>query len=151
MINWKPKSAFVVYALILFVSCSSEPVPIAFGKDQCTECKMIISDQRFGAEAVTDKGKIRKFDSAECLLDYLDKNPALAHQYLLVIDYENPGALVPAAEAGYLISTDLPSPMGEFISAYKSKVEATSKQETHPGNVYSWNTLRSLNKVRQGQ
>jgi len=54
------KMASVSIALIagLFLtSCTPKPEKIAFGKDNCAECKMPIMDPKFGGEIVTKKGK----------------------------------------------------------------------------------------------
>ena len=53
-------------------SCSTEPEPIRIGKDNCQFCKMTISDKRFGAEIVTKKSKIFKFDDQHCLFYYMN-------------------------------------------------------------------------------
>ena len=43
-------------------SCSTAPQPIRIGQDNCDFCKMTISDNRFGAEIITKKGKVYIFD-----------------------------------------------------------------------------------------
>ena len=58
--------------LITGLSCSTDPEPISFGVDQCTLCRMNISDSKFGAEIVTKKGKIFKYDAAECMLNAMN-------------------------------------------------------------------------------
>ena len=53
----------LVFSVFMFSGCSLEPKPIEYGEDQCDACKMRISDSRFGAELVTTKGKIYKYDA----------------------------------------------------------------------------------------
>ena len=48
-------------------ACSKGHQPINYGEDECEFCKMMVMDKRYGAELVTDKGKIYFFDSIECL------------------------------------------------------------------------------------
>ncbi len=126
------------------VSCEVGTEPIRFGEDQCDECKMTISDHRFGAEIVTKKGKIKKFDSVECLIDFVRDNGDQNLKFQMVVDYKNPKSLIEAQNAGYLISKKLPSPMGGFISAYQSTDLAKAQQKELAGAVYSWSNLKSL-------
>src|SRR5215203_1996100 len=49
--------AFGMFCMMA-VSCNASPEAIRIGKDNCTFCKMTISDARYGAEIVTAKGKI---------------------------------------------------------------------------------------------
>ena len=44
--------------LMSFTSCSAGPEPIRYGQDNCHHCKMTLTDKRFGAEIVTQKGKV---------------------------------------------------------------------------------------------
>ncbi|HRI80568.1 MAG TPA: nitrous oxide reductase, partial [Cyclobacteriaceae bacterium] len=60
---------FVVLFLFM-AACSTEPEPLQYGKDTCHTCKMTLMDNKFGAEIVTDKGKIYKFDDMSCFLNY---------------------------------------------------------------------------------
>ena len=72
------KNIILVLSLItiLISACSKGPQPINYGEDECEFCKMMVMDKRYGAELVTDKGKIYFFDSIECLVGYLDnKSP----------------------------------------------------------------------------
>ena len=53
------KAIIIPVVLVGFLTgCSTEPLPIRYGQDNCDFCKMTISDHRFGAEIVTKKGKI---------------------------------------------------------------------------------------------
>jgi hypothetical protein len=47
------------------------PVPIAWGRDACAHCQMVISAQEFAAQARVD-GKPYKFDDPGCMLFWLD-------------------------------------------------------------------------------
>ncbi|GIV33370.1 MAG: hypothetical protein KatS3mg031_0905 [Chitinophagales bacterium] len=116
------------FPLLSIMACSPQPEPIDFGRDVCQHCKMLISDERYGAELVTKKGKVYKFDSVECLLWHLEENPDLQEKthLLLVVDFHSPGKLVPALDATYLRAKHLPSPMGMFITAFSSPEAALS-------------------------
>jgi copper chaperone NosL len=111
-------AVLVLLGSTLLFSCDVAPQEIAYGEDQCSSCKMMISDSRFGAELVTSKGKIFKFDAIECMAEVVLKNNTSEYAYTLVTDFEKPGQLIDASRAKFLISKMRPSPMGAFLSAY---------------------------------
>lgn len=136
----KPCAGIVI--LLLVSSCKISPQKIEYGKDQCSFCIMNIVDKTHAAQYVTKKGKQFKFDSIECLInDLSDKNEEdLA--ILLVSDYGNPGKMIPAKTAAYLISKEIKSPMGANLSALSAYGEAQELQRDHTGEIYAWDTLK---------
>ncbi len=141
--------ALVILLLPLALSlyaCSDRPEAIGFGKDECASCKMMISDQRFGAEIVTKKSKVYKFDAIECMVGFvLDKKideSDIATEW--VIDYSQPTTLIPARKAWYLHSENLPSPMGMDLSAYSSKTAYESSQASKQGELLYFDGVRLL-------
>lgn len=131
-----------ILALTLLSSCGQNIEPIEYGKDNCHWCQMRIMDPRFGAEAITEKGRKYKFDSAECLLDYL-KESDNEHRHLLVTDHEAPETLIDASAASYLVSQKMPSPMGGFLNAFKDKSTANSFRERAGGEVFDWQGIQA--------
>lgn len=135
----------VLLSSMLLLSCSTEPEPIKYGNDLCALCKMVVSDERYGAELVSSKGKKFKYDSAECLVHYLNAE-ALNDQEIsgiYVTDYKRPQTLIDAKTAFFLISESLPSPMGENLTAFSTQDEAKDLQQKHPGDIYNWRQLLS--------
>lgn len=130
--------------LVLFVSCTVKVQPIEYGTDDCDFCKMGIVDNKHAAQLVTTKGKNYKFDAIECMLHYIEQQnqPLTIYQHLLVTDLLNPGVLIPAEEANFIISKNIPSPMGAFLSATKTKEQATKLLEEYTGDHYTFATLR---------
>lgn len=125
-------------SLLLCVACSLDPQPITYGEDQCHACKMMIADARFGSELVTTKGKVYKYDAIECLVPvYLEKGEN-TFVHVLVSDYRNPGNLLDAKQANYLISEMVPSPMGRYLSAYHSVQDVRSQILTKDDRRLSW-------------
>lgn len=129
-----------------FTGCSNDPVPIKYGRDSCTRCKMMIVDQRFGTEIMTKKGKALYFDSIECLLRYYQSpsfdKPTAAN--ILITDASAPGKLIPAELAYYLKSDNYPSPMGENLSAFESAASRDKFLKDFGGEAFNWKEL--LNK-----
>ncbi len=133
---------------IFLLSCTPTPQEIEYHYDECAYCAMKISDSKFGAELVTDKSKVYKFDSGECLIDYvLKENPELG--LLLVTDYTRPHTLIDAYEAIYLISQNLPSPMGANLSSYESLADAEKMQSEKGGELYTYDQVLELFKNRR--
>lgn len=130
--------------LFLLGSCNPESKPISYGEDKCDFCRMSIVDQRFGGEIVTKKGKIYKFDAVECMTNYLDEadHPANSFAYILTNTFDKPGELWPAKECVFLVSKNMPSPMGGFINPFTTESVAEAFLEEHDGKIYSWESLR---------
>ena len=111
------------FIAIVFNACSKQPQPINYGADECEFCKMIVMDKRYGAELVTDKGKIFMFDSIECLVGYLDNQKLTKENYssVWVGNYANPGNIIDAEKALYLLNDELRSPMGLNVLAVENQ------------------------------
>ncbi len=127
--------------MLVLASCAVEPQPIEYGKDACHFCKMNIVDKQHGAEFVTKKGKVYKFDAVECMLDELKEQNLEEIKFLLVNTYDAPTELIDAEKATYLISENLPSPMGAYLTAFKKHDEAIAVQKDKGGSLYDWEAL----------
>lgn len=137
------KFIFAFLVLGLF-ACNSGPKEINFGSDTCDFCTMNIVDRPYGAELVTEKGKVFKFDSSECMLNYMHEHSDQAYSHVLTCTMDNPGVLTDAEAAYYLVSPNLPSPMGANITAFSSKSLAEEAQIEHEGDVFDFQNLKSL-------
>ena len=125
----------------LIASCEAKKQPIAYGQANCQHCQMTISDKRYGSELVLKTGKAYFFDSAECLIQYLEENAEAKEkaQMFLVSDFNKPEALIDADKAIFLQSKNLPSPMGMYLTAFKDRAAATLMQKENPGRILTWN------------
>ena len=113
----KIKSIFLLsISILILMSCSVEPQKIEYGKDACSFCKMTIVETKFAAQIVTKKGKAFKYDATECLLNDIEVKKENSLAYILVTDYNKPKELINATEASYLISKEIKSPMGAYLS-----------------------------------
>ena len=125
---------------IFCFGCKPAPKPIEYGSDICHFCKMSIVDARFGAEAVTDKGKVFTFDAIECMVQYTQQEEGpFAH--LVVNTFETPKDLFPVESCTFLISPEIPSPMGAYLSAFTNTEAANQKLAKHGGVLYNWGEL----------
>lgn len=132
---------YMIGFTVVLSSCSMEPERINYGKEACHFCSMTIVDNQHAAELVTTKGKSYKFDAIECMINYINRNDVDASVYL-VCDYANPGTLIPANSATFLISKEISSPMGAFLSGFSSNEEALNTQKNKTGDLYSWDSVQ---------
>ncbi len=127
----------------LLISCTTDPEPINYGTDQCDHCRMTIVDNKFGSEIVTKKGKVYKFDAAECMVRFMKEGKIKEEdiETRLVTDASKPGQFINASKAIYLISENFPSPMGANLSAYGSKSDAEKFQKDYSGELKTWDEI----------
>lgn len=135
------KMSLLFLSLLILAACGGEPRPIEYGSDMCVFCKMTIVDKQHAAMAVTDKGKVYKFDAIECLVPFLHSQENKAFRQLSVNDYETPGAMMDAEASTYLISREIPSPMGAYLSAFSSREKAMQMQTAKGGELFDWEAL----------
>ena len=128
---------------LLFLACTTGPQPIRYGQDACNYCKMTIVDQQHSAEAVTVKGKVYKFDAIECLVQYIAPLDESIFHHLLVADYDHPGSLIDARRANYLVSPNMPSPMGAFLNAFDDANRSAAIQRQESGTLFTWEALKT--------
>ncbi|MCK5781415.1 MAG: nitrous oxide reductase accessory protein NosL [Flavobacteriales bacterium] len=141
--------AILFISIIALSSCKIEPKEINYGKDQCNFCKMTVVDKQHAAEVVTKKGKIFRYDAIECMMrDYKGAHDKVG--LFVVNDYNKPKSLIDAKGATFLISKNLPSPMGEFLTAFASIQEAELIQKEKGGDLYNWDELTELFKTKEG-
>lgn len=137
-------SAACIILLVGMQSCSPEQQPIRYGQDDCAHCKMKIMDKRYGAEIVTDKGKVFMFDSFECLVDFTATTDLDTSTFAmsLTTPFDMPGTLANVSSSSYLVSELLPSPMGAFITSFSAPEAATETSKQYPGQIYNYSSAQ---------
>ena len=135
------KIVLLTFSFLLIYSCGTKPQPINYGSDACSFCQMTIVDRQHSAEIVTVKGKSYKYDAIECMMNDLSKWKRPDVALFLVADYDRPGELIDATNANYLISEDIPSPMGEFLSAFGDDISMD-------GEKFNWASLKERFEVK---
>ncbi|MCC5932418.1 MAG: nitrous oxide reductase accessory protein NosL [Cyclobacteriaceae bacterium] len=123
---------------LLLMACKVEPEPIQFGKDACHHCKMIIMDPKFGAELVTDKGKIYKFDDVNCMVYHMIQEEREQFAHVMIVDFAKTHQLIDAKEAWFLHSDALRSPMASYIAAFENKADLEIQSRDFPGAFLRW-------------
>lgn len=133
----------------LLAACSRGPEPISYGKESCAHCKMTIMDKRFAAEVVTARGKIYKFDAAECMAGFLKENPAITadpNSTFLVNDFSSPEQFRDARKAWFLRDSSFNSPMGGNLAAFQSRRDAVAQEKDQHAEVMDWTALLKQGK-----
>ncbi|MBT8273647.1 MAG: nitrous oxide reductase accessory protein NosL [Bacteroidia bacterium] len=135
------KTLIAFAILFIYASCTVGPQPIQYGEDSCYYCQMTIVDKVHAAEIVTSKGKAYKFDAIECMVNFRKDFDTSEIALYLNTSFSEPGKLIDATNSTFLISENIPSPMGAFLSAFKSRGEALKTQSEKGGQLYSWEDL----------
>jgi len=130
-----------VMLLLLTTGCKVEPKPIAYGKEGCHFCRMTIVDQQHAAQIVTRKGKVFSFDAIECMVNYTKEMDIDEVQLFLCNHYSVPEELIDASKATFLISAQIPSPMGAFLTAFKTRQAAEEVNADNQGELFTWDEL----------
>ena len=126
----------------LLVACSAGPKPIEYGTDKCDFCKMTIVDVQHAAEVVTTKGKVYKFDAIECMVHYAHEHGPETFASFWINDYsKTTGELADATTCIFLISPNIPSPMGAFLSGFSNADDAKAFQQEKSGELHDWPAL----------
>ncbi len=137
------KSVRFCFGILLIInldSCSTEPEQLQYGTDACHFCKMTLMDKKFGAELVTTKGKVYKFDDLSCFINYYNSGiePTDIYEHTLVIDYSDPGKLIDATTAFYVASPQIRSPMDGKVAAFELKPSMDNFKKQCNGIYLSW-------------
>ena len=141
-------NALLAVSLLLFISCSLEPEKINYGADACHFCQMTIVDQQHSAQYVTAKGKQFKFDAIECMLNEFSEISTDDVSVILVADYGDPGNMTEARKATYLISPEIKSPMGAFLSAFSDEEKAKKAMLENSGELYTWTSIKAKYSIK---
>jgi copper chaperone NosL len=140
----RPLAATLIFFLLVSLSaCNSKPEPIIVGKDNCSFCTMTVSDSRFGAELITKKGKIFKFDDPHCLIDYLEDSAFDRSQVkeIYLTDFSNHHSLIKSDQALLLKSDALKAPMGGNIAAFSNADSLQFAMNIFKGSIVHWDEV----------
>jgi copper chaperone NosL len=142
--GWLAGLAFVLGIGALLAGCTSGPRAIAYGKEECKYCHMLISDARDAAEMVTTKGRVYTYDAIECLVnDYLAQDSAgqTGFSSIWVSDYSRPSTLIPVLDARFLRGAPSASPMGRSLFALGPGADVARFERETGSRATSWKEL----------
>lgn len=139
-----------IFSVLIISGCGGyTPKEIQYGVDQCDYCKMTIADQSFGSELITQKGKVLKYDSIECLaaadIGFADKLQDVHSRW--VTDFKKPGQFLDANTAWIVASERQKSPMGVGLLATGSEQVAQQLIDESGGRIVSLSEIREIVKA----
>lgn len=138
----KTSAAAILVALLTFSACSSnEPKPITLNSDGCEFCKMKISNGKFAAEVITQKGRYYKFDDIACMVQYVKTHTSVQYTSFFINDYQQENTLIPAKSSFYIRGGSLSSPMRGNIAAFSTEAEAATQSEKLGATPTSWDEI----------
>jgi copper chaperone NosL len=137
-------AAMLIVTTLMLSSCSSGPVPIKVGTDNCDYCKMGVADARFGAEVLNDKGKAWKFDDVHCLISFLKQGtPDIANiKDVYFVRFDGNHELLSSEKALLLQGEALHSPMGGNVAALADKAGLDKTEQELGGKQVNWSDLK---------
>ena len=129
--------------LVTSTSCNTGPEPLKIGIDNCYFCKMTISDVRFGAELITQKGKIFKFDDTRCIISFIQTKAVTTGNVknIYLTNYSGTHQLIDVNSALLLKADEFRSPMGGNVAAFNSRDSLAHIQKRFLGKPVNWNDL----------
>lgn len=133
----------ILFCLSLPQACSVKPEPLVYGKDMCHACKMTLVDTKFGAEIVTKKGKVYKFDDVNCLVNFYssDYEEQSNIQQILVADFSTENKLINVTTAYFVRAEAVRSPMASGVAAFSSQDGLNSFNNQWNGELLTWDEV----------
>ena len=133
-----PKTAILFLPLFFLFSCADYTAqPIKLNVDTCEFCKMTIADGKFGAEVITQKGRVYKFDDVICLKNYCEENHNTPIEKYFVHDYLEDNQLIDATTASYIKGGNISSPMNGNVAAFSDETQARLMAEKLQAEIIS--------------
>ena len=139
-------------AMTVAVAACTPPGPqtIADKDRSCDYCRMTISDDRYGGQLITRKGKVYAFDAIECLTSYYLQNGAAGDgSSIWVADFANPGHWVEARNALFVRNDAHQSPMGLNLVALTTDADKTAAGQVQ-GTTLQWQEVLALVQREHG-
>lgn len=140
-----PVVVLVVAVAVLAGACGGggdKPPDIAYGRDTCAECHMIISEPRFAAAYRTSDGTERKFDDIGDMVAFGVRQNQLDGSKVWVHDFETEEWL-DARTATYVAGDAgaIDTPMGRGVLAFSERSAAEAYASGKAAKVVTWDEL----------
>lgn len=136
----------LLFGLSNLYACNTGPEPIRYGQDNCQNCKMTLTDKRFGAEIITKKGKVFKFDDLNCLVKYLQSGaePEASIAQIVTVDFNKTGSFIAVEKAFFLQNESIKSPMRGDVASFSTQNDLDGvKASLGGGKQLDWTALKA--------
>jgi copper chaperone NosL len=141
------RNTFLATALLLVAACGQAdgPPEIAYGRDICDRCGMIISEPRWAAAYRLPDGAEYKWDDVGALLVDAQQRGELEGATVWVHDFESE-VWLDAPTATYVVGAALVSPMAYGVAAFAEEERADALILAAGGKRMNWSELVELTK-----
>ncbi|MGF1671100.1 MAG: nitrous oxide reductase accessory protein NosL [Balneolaceae bacterium] len=137
----------VLIILLLITGCEPKPKPIQYGHEDCSYCRMMITEPQYGAQTLNKQGRSFTFDSIECMAAFAQENVKAeqidVHSHWIA-DFTGSEEFIRAEEAHYLHSENLRSPMGLNLSAHATLEQAEKYRGEYGGEILNWAEVKEF-------
>ena len=128
-------------AFALLSSCTASPEPIKLNVDNCSHCQMTIADNRYSCEAISNKGRVYKFDDFLCLRGFVKSNAGITFSSYYVSDFLVPHNLVSTSSASFIKGNGIDAPMGGDIAGFSNADSAKSYEGILNAKPVTWDSV----------
>lgn len=102
------------------------PATLDQGHENCSYCRMVVSNPRFAGQIVDRGGEPLFFDDLGCLRDYIHLGRSVPDGAVVYVADHRTGAWVPGSRAVFTSVPDLSTPMGGGIIAHADRTSRDS-------------------------
>jgi copper chaperone NosL len=134
-------------AALFLAACAAAPEAVHWGVEECAQCQMVISDDRYAAQVVDQRGKTYKFDAIECMTAFLNGDRLAAGDIHSVWVADGRDAWVRAEDAHFVHSENIRSPMGGGLTAHGTADAARQLHTEVGGEILPWAAVLQLSPV----
>ena len=117
-----------------------EPIEIVWNEDSCVECRMAVSDRKFGCETISADRIASPYDDIGCLVEWCRRSGVPEGGAAYVRDFDSQ-QWIAAEGAFYLFAKELPTPMSYGLAAFGARESAEQAAQQWHGVVWDWTTL----------
>jgi copper chaperone NosL len=134
-VNKLHRTSLLLTLAVLLAACSRGPDPVHWGVEECSLCRMMISDDRFAGQVMDARGKTWKFDALECMPAFLADNDMT--DYTAWVS-DGPTGWTPVEDAYFVHSPQINSPMGGGLMAFSDPDMAEEVARELGGTLLDW-------------
>ncbi|WP_458414162.1 nitrous oxide reductase accessory protein NosL [Schinkia sp. CFF1] len=140
----------ILALLLLLTACGSHselaPQMIDEDVDICDACTMMVQDNQYSAQIVTDGGEAYKFDDIGCMAMFINDNQPEGLPF--VRDFYTK-KWIGIDKALFVATEDVETPMNYGFLSFASKTSADKFLAKYSGTVVTWNEVLQNMKERK--
>lgn len=119
-----PRALALVVVLALLAACRGVPdgvQPIAWDREPCAHCRMVIGEPSYAAQVITSAGDVHSFDDPGCALRWLAAADAPPHR--VFFHHADADRWLPGDQVGFRRGDT--TPMGSALGAVERGAPGT--------------------------